>query len=164
MNRYLEMLKKVVNNTPKDLKRAIFAVFFVLLITIASFGIGRVSVLEGSRRPVKIIESRFATSTIEEKPEKTTIDSQSQLELEKNKANPVTSSKGSKPASSTNTDIVNTMEYGGHIIGVKTSKKYYFPFCGTIKRLKEENAVVFKSIEEARSAGYLPAKNCKGLQ
>ena len=52
----------------------------------------------------------------------------------------------------------------GAVIGSKTGKKYYFPWCGTIKRVKPENQVPFASVEEARSAGYTPAGNCKGLK
>ena len=52
----------------------------------------------------------------------------------------------------------------GEVIGSKTGKKYYFPWCGTLKRVKSENQIHFTSVEEARSAGYLPAANCKGLR
>lgn len=52
----------------------------------------------------------------------------------------------------------------GAVIGVSTSKKYYFPWCGTIKRVKPQNQVSFSSASAARAAGYLPGGNCKGLQ
>ena len=52
----------------------------------------------------------------------------------------------------------------GTVIGSKTGKKYYYPWCGTVKRIKEENQVTFASIAEARSSGYLPGGNCKGLK
>jgi methylphosphotriester-DNA--protein-cysteine methyltransferase len=50
------------------------------------------------------------------------------------------------------------------VIGSKNGKKYYFPWCGTVKMIKPENQIKFSSIEEARKAGYLPAVNCKGLK
>lgn len=56
------------------------------------------------------------------------------------------------------------LQSGGGVVGVKSSKKYYFPWCHPVPRLKEGNAVPFQSIEEARAAGYEPAKNCKGLK
>lgn len=49
------------------------------------------------------------------------------------------------------------------VIGSKSGKKYYFPWCGTVKRIKPENQVKFNSIEEAKSAGFAPGGNCKGL-
>ncbi|KKR32367.1 MAG: Extracellular nuclease [Parcubacteria group bacterium GW2011_GWF2_39_8b] len=52
----------------------------------------------------------------------------------------------------------------GQVIGVKSSKKYYFPWCGTIKRVKPENQVPFADIESAKAAGYIPGGNCKGLK
>ena len=52
----------------------------------------------------------------------------------------------------------------GEVIGSKSGKKYYFPWCGTVSRIKPENQVHFASVDEARSAGYLPAANCKGLK
>ena len=52
----------------------------------------------------------------------------------------------------------------GEVIGSKNGKKYYFPWCGTVKMIKSENQIKFASSEEARVAGYLPASNCKGLK
>lgn len=57
-----------------------------------------------------------------------------------------------------------TSENSGEVIGSKNGKKYYFPWCGTVKMIKPENQIKFSSIEEARRAGYLPAANCKGLK
>jgi hypothetical protein len=51
----------------------------------------------------------------------------------------------------------------GGVIGSKTGKKYYFPWCGTVKRIKPENQVHFASIDEAKKAGFTPGGNCKGL-
>ena len=52
----------------------------------------------------------------------------------------------------------------GEVIGSKTGLKYYFPWCGTVSRIKPENQVHFASVENVRAAGYLPAANCKGLK
>lgn len=51
----------------------------------------------------------------------------------------------------------------GPVIGSKSGKKYYFPWCGTVKRIKPENQVPFNSIAEAKKAGFTPGGNCKGL-
>lgn len=50
------------------------------------------------------------------------------------------------------------------IIGSRTGKKYYFPWCGTVKKIKPENQIKFSSIDEAKRAGFTPAGNCKGLK
>lgn len=52
----------------------------------------------------------------------------------------------------------------GEVIGSKSGKKYYFPWCGTVKRIKPENQVHFVSIDEAKKAGFTPGGNCKGLK
>ncbi len=51
----------------------------------------------------------------------------------------------------------------GPVVGSKSGKKYYFPWCGTVKRIKPENQVKFASISEAKKAGFTPGGNCKGL-
>ena len=67
-------------------------------------------------------------------------------------------------ASSTGVVLGASSSTSSEVIGSKTGKKYYFPWCGTLKRVKPENQIHFTSVEEARSAGYLPAANCKGLK
>lgn len=51
----------------------------------------------------------------------------------------------------------------GSYVASKTGTKYYLPWCGTAKRIKEENKVWFASKAEAEAAGYAPASNCKGI-
>ena len=58
---------------------------------------------------------------------------------------------------------METMQ-ASEVIGSKTGKKYYFPWCGTVNRIKPENQIHFASIDDAKSAGYVPAANCKGLK
>jgi len=60
-------------------------------------------------------------------------------------------------------EVVVPPAAGGQYVASKTGTKYYFPWCGTAKRIKEENRVWFGSKEEAEAKGYEPAKNCKGL-
>lgn len=52
---------------------------------------------------------------------------------------------------------------GGQYVASRNGTKYYLPWCGTAKRIKEENKVWFASKEEAVAAGYEPGKNCKGI-
>ncbi len=48
---------------------------------------------------------------------------------------------------------VNPVSESGAVVGSKSGKKYYYPWCGTVKRIKPENQVHFASIEEAKKAG-----------
>ncbi len=51
----------------------------------------------------------------------------------------------------------------GTYMASKTGSKYYLPSCGSAKRIKEENRVWFATKQQAETAGYEPAANCKGL-
>lgn len=55
-------------------------------------------------------------------------------------------------------------EKEGSIIASKNGSKYHFPWCVGAARIKESNKIWFSSEKEAKSAGYTPAKNCKGLK
>ncbi len=71
-----------------------------------------------------------------------------------------------EPTSSKSITSISATEVktDGEVIGSKSGKKYYFPWCGTVKRIKPENQVHFTSISEAKSAGFTPGGNCKGLK
>jgi hypothetical protein len=52
---------------------------------------------------------------------------------------------------------------GGEYVASKSGAKYYLPWCGGAKLIKDENKVWFASKADAEAAGYAPAANCKGL-
>jgi hypothetical protein len=56
------------------------------------------------------------------------------------------------------------MNVGGLIVASRTGSAYYFPWCASASKIAAQNQVWFLSEEKARQAGYVPAKNCKGLQ
>ncbi len=58
---------------------------------------------------------------------------------------------------------VTSIPSGGGVVAAKTGKNYYLPWCGSVKRIKEENRVWFASAADAEKAGYTPSKVCKGL-
>lgn len=76
---------------------------------------------------------------------------------------PATVLKSQNISSTTQTLSVPAPKEDGPVIGSKSGKKYYFPWCGTVKRIKPENQVPFNSIAEAKKAGFTPGGNCKGL-
>lgn len=53
---------------------------------------------------------------------------------------------------------------GGRVIASKTGTKYHFPWCAGALQISEKNKIYFDSAEKARTMGYTPAGNCKGLE
>jgi hypothetical protein len=113
-----------------------YLLFVILLVAITFFGLGRLSILNSQKTPLKI---------------EYTTESQSATAL---------SALNNKVATS---PVIN-QQNDGEVIASKNGTKYYFPWCGTVKRIKPENQVKFSSTDLARAAGYLPADNCKGLK
>lgn len=49
----------------------------------------------------------------------------------------------------------------GGFVAAKTGSKYYPAGCGSVKRIKSENRVSFKTESEAQAAGYTRTTSCK---
>lgn len=113
-----------------------YNLILVLVIAVIFFILGRISVLEKKHIPIRIEYQDVSQSA-------TAI-----------KTVPFRSDRGE--------ELV--ISGSGEVIGSKSGKKYYFPWCGTVKRIKPENQVKFASTEEARRAGFTPGANCKGLK
>lgn len=45
-------------------------------------------------------------------------------------------------------------------IGNKNTKKFHYPYCGSVGQMKDQNKVVLNSRKQAISQGYVPCKNC----
>jgi hypothetical protein len=143
----------------KDLTEKIKPFYFLLLfIVIAAifFALGRLSAIEERHSPIKILQpasdqTASAISAVSEGAgDSQTTTTPADL-----------SDSVQNPNQSASTGVSAT---GGEVIGSKTGNKYYFPWCSTVKRIKPENQVIFASIDLAKSAGYTPGGNCKGLQ
>jgi len=52
---------------------------------------------------------------------------------------------------------------GGQYVASKSGTKFYLPWCGGVKAIKEANKVWFATKAAAIAAGYAPAANCKGI-
>ena len=50
------------------------------------------------------------------------------------------------------------------VVASKNGAKYCFPWCGGVNRISQKNKITFKTVQDARNAGYLPARNCRGLE
>ena len=46
-------------------------------------------------------------------------------------------------------------------VGSKNSNKYHYTECRSAKRIDSQNKIIFNSVKEAQSAGYIPCKVCK---
>ncbi len=116
----------------------------ILILVIASifFALGRLSALERGHTPIKIENSSASANNTNTAQTATALDSLSPQKV----------SRG----------VLDTGS--GEVIGSKSGKKYYFPWCGTVSRIKPENQVHFTSIEDARKSGFTPGGNCKGLK
>lgn len=124
----------------KDLLQKInpfYNLLLILFLALIFFALGRISALEELHSPIKIQYPK--------------------ARVEKSQTSSVIQSGVSFP------DADTTPNSDGSVIGSKSGKKYYFPWCGTVKRIKPENQVKFASAEDARKAGFLPGGNCKGL-
>ncbi len=56
------------------------------------------------------------------------------------------------------------MYRGGLYVASRTGSVYYYPWCTGGGNIAPEAQVWFQNPAAAKAAGYLPAKNCKGLQ
>lgn len=56
------------------------------------------------------------------------------------------------------------MYLGGEVVASRNGTKYHFPWCAGAAAMSDANKIWFKSVEDARKAGYTPAGNCKGLE
>ncbi len=127
----LEKLKSFLLNDQ------IFFAIIVVLVGIASFLLGRASVLENAPNTAAVKTTTLPVVTMEEAPAREVPVAQGTVKVE---------------AFAT-----------GTLVGSKSGTKYHLPTCPGAKQIKEENKVYFKDNKEAEAAGYKPAANCPQL-
>lgn len=59
---------------------------------------------------------------------------------------------------------MDTIPNGATVVASRKGKKYHYVWCAGAQTIAVKNRRYFVSVDEARSAGFLPAGNCKGLQ
>ncbi len=131
------MLQKLKSFLAND---HIFYSVLLVLIAVASFGLGRQSVTlsNKSEKPLIVKENIAPAAVIEAvSPASTT------------KATGEPLSPAIKPVA---------------VVGSKSGTKYHLPDCSGAKRIKPENLISFETIAAAQAAGYSAAANCPGLQ
>ncbi len=118
-----------------------YTVALILLVGFSSFGLGRLSRLEGTREPVRAeqVSARMLPAS-------------------------AIASAPLYPSKVEQRGNAVPMAAGGQVVASKGGSKYHFPWCSGAQQISEANKISFNSVEEARKAGYTPASNCKGLR
>lgn len=123
-------------------QRELFLAALVFLMSVASFGLGRLSVLWPAAEPITIAEPAMdgiGRAAVSNMPQATAPDSKSAIP------------QAAAPA--------GARAY----VASKTGSAYHLPDCPGAKQIKEENKIWFATKEAAQAAGYKPAGNCPGL-
>jgi len=115
------------------IKEDLFVALLIVLVGLASFGLGKLSVIEAEKTPISIANDGQTAGNM----------------------------PGSANTSGTSTGQAVTGQ--GIVFGSKTGTKYYYPSCSGAGRIKPENRVWFPTIAAAKAAGLTPAANCPGL-
>lgn len=118
---------------PDDL----FLGLIIVLVAFGSFGLGRLSKIQGAKTPIRI----------ENQPEITadTFSAKSAVDT------PVT-----PPA-------LDGAQSGGDLVGSKNGTKYYYPWCTGVSKISPANIIHFASTGDAEAQGYTKSATCKGL-
>ena len=139
---HLANLKDHIYSPDKGLKIKddLYIILLIILVGTASFGLGKISAYEKNKAPIAILKTQEALTA-------SVLDSQTQY--------PVTSTQGT---------ATNNTQTNGEVVASKSGTKYYYPWCSGVSRIKEENKVWYKTIDEAKAVGLTPASNCTGLK
>src|SRR3989338_3534345 len=123
--------------------RDVYTVLIIILVGLSSFGLGRLSLFESRREPIRL-ENFMQNNTENSAPNDTvgnvgnifkSVDAQKQTAIAK----------------------------GGMYVASKSGKKYHLPWCAGARTIKPENVIWFNSKADAEKAGYAAASNCKGI-
>lgn len=118
------------------LPNEVFLGVIIILVAFGSFGLGRLSRIEGARAPIRI-----------ENAPKVTAETFAQKAA-------VADAGGSGPL------VKNS---SSQLVGSKNGKKYYYVWCSGVSRIAEGNRIYFATKEDAEARGYTPSSTCKGL-
>ena len=118
-------------------QRDLFLAALVFLMSVASFGLGRLSAVWPEKEPIRIIENK-------------------ELGIMNQ------GSEANAPGPNSSFIIPNSAPTG-RFVASKNGSSYHLPDCPGAKQIKDDNKIWFKSEAEAKAAGYKPAGNCPGL-
>ena len=120
-------------------KSDLFLAALVFLVSIASFGLGRLSAIWPASESITIEEPGATGFAAAARPIE-------QLSPAPSPAS-ITAPTGSR-----------------NFVASQKGSSYHLPNCPGAKQIKEENRVWFETVDAARAAGYRPAGNCPGVE
>ncbi len=112
----------------------------ILLVGVGGFGLGRLSVSNGNKSPIRIINST-STDLVSE--------------MSGGSGGAPSDIPPSIKASNASTDHSNTS-----VVASKSGTKYHYLWCSGAQRISEQNKIVFDNKGLAERAGYTLASNC----
>ena len=130
----LSKIKSLLAENQRDL----FLAALVFLMSVSSFGLGRLSAIWPEKEPI-VIEQVSELSKLSELGQ--------------------SGAAGLNLLSSPNAP--NQLD--GGFVASKNGSSYHLPDCPGAKQIKEENKIWFRTAADARATGYKPAGNCPGL-
>ncbi len=122
----------------EDNKQDLYIAAVIFLVGLASFGLGRLSILWPEKEPLTI---------------------ENQGSRIKNYG---TAKETASDGKNYNSSVI-IPNSGGKYVASKNGTAYHFPWCPGAQKIKEENKIWFQTKEEAEGRGYKPAGNCDGL-
>ena len=135
------MLTDILNKIKsfwKANQRDLYLAALVFLMSVASFGLGRLSAIWPEKEPI-VIENHESGIM--------------------NQGND--GSDQSAPILDSRFQILDSAQ--GNFVASRNGSSYHLPDCPGAKQIKEENKIWFQTADEAKRAGYKPAGNCPGL-
>jgi hypothetical protein len=121
---------------PDDL----FLGLIIILVALGSFGLGRLSKMEGAKTPIRIENAAEVTAETFMAP-----------------------TAGTKVTEGIKQSASAAGAASNQLVGSKNGKKYYYPWCSGVSRISEANLLHFASKADAEAQGYTPSSTCKGL-
>ncbi len=115
----------------------VFLGLIIILVAFGSFGLGRLSKIEGAKIPIQI----------ENTPE----------------VNPDTFRRSVQANTVATPQSLISANQTGELVGSKNGTKYHYTWCSGAQRIADANRIYFTSKSDAEARGYTPAVNCKGL-
>ncbi|MDP3772136.1 MAG: hypothetical protein Q8Q94_02020 [bacterium] len=124
-----------------------FIAAIIFLTALASFGLGRLSVIWPRSDPLTIsdLPSRDSSSPA--------IQAAVDIPPLKNNPDNTTTVRG----------VAQSVAGEGRYVASKSGTRYHFSWCPSALKIKKENKLIFATAAEARAKGYTPAANCPGL-
>ena len=133
-------LHKKINSWLIANQKDLFLAATIILVSIISFGLGRLSAIWPEKQPIRIEKSQLSELS----------------ELSK------LSNNGNDKLNPLN-QLNSLNQLTGKYVASKNSTFYHYPWCPGAQKIKEENKIWFQTKEEAGDRGYKPAGNCEGL-